>query len=51
MYKEDEEAVFWGTPEECAAKCLALLADEARRKRIAAAGRRRCIAAVISTNR
>ena len=43
MYKEDEEAVFWSTPEECAQKCSALLADEERRQRIAEAGRRRCM--------
>ena len=43
MYKEDEEAVFWITPEECAQKCFALLVDEERRKRIAWAGRDRCI--------
>ena len=43
MYKEDEEAVFWSTPEECAEKCFALLADEERRNRIAEAGRRRCM--------
>lgn len=44
MYKENEEAVFWSTPEECAQKCFALLKDEERRKRIAEAGRERCIA-------
>ena len=43
MYKEDEEAVFWDTPEQCAQECFALLADEERRRRIAEAGRRRCI--------
>lgn len=43
MYEEDVEAVFWSTPEECAEKCLALLADEPRRKAIARAGRQRCI--------
>ncbi len=43
MYKEGEEAVFWDTPEECAEKCFALLADEERRNRIAVAGRARCI--------
>jgi spore maturation protein CgeB len=43
MYKEDEEAVFWSTPEECAEKCFALLADEERRNRIAEAGRQRCM--------
>lgn len=44
MYKEDEEAVFWSMPEECAEKCFALLADEQRRERIAKAGRERCMA-------
>lgn len=44
MYKEDEEAVFWSTPEECAKKCFDLLADDKKRKRIAEAGRKRCIA-------
>ena len=44
MYKEDEEAVFWDTPEECAQKCLALLADEEKRSRIAEAGHLRCMA-------
>ena len=44
MYKEDEEAVFWNTPEECAAKCLELLNDEPKRRRIAEAGHRRCLA-------
>ncbi|MGR8998176.1 MAG: CgeB family protein [Gammaproteobacteria bacterium] len=43
MYQENEEAVFWSTPEKCAEKCFALLADEKKRKRIAKAGRRRCI--------
>jgi spore maturation protein CgeB len=43
MYKEDEEAVFWDTPEECAEKCFVLLLDEERRQRIARAGRKRCI--------
>lgn len=43
MYVEDKEAVFWNTPEECAEKCFALLADEERRNRIAEAGRRRCM--------
>ena len=44
MYREDEEAVFWSTPKECAEKYFALLADEENRTRIAEAGRRRCIA-------
>ena len=45
MYKEDEEAVFWSTPEECAQKCFDLLTNDKKRKRIAEAGRKRCIAA------
>ena len=44
MYKEDQEAVFWESPEECAEKCHALLMDEKKRKRIAYAGHRRCVA-------
>ncbi len=43
MYKADEEAVFWDTPEECAENCFAMLADEEKRRRIAEAGRKRCI--------
>lgn len=43
MYKENEEAVFWDTPEECAEKCFGLLNDEPMRKIMAAAGRERCI--------
>jgi len=43
MYIEDEEAVFFDTAEECAEKCLALLADRPRLERIAAAGHQRAI--------
>ena len=43
LYKEDEEAVFWDTPEECAQKCLLLLNDHDRRKEIAECGRLRCL--------
>ena len=43
LYTEDEEAVFWSVPEECAAKCMRLLQDEPHRKRIAQQGRMRCI--------
>lgn len=42
-YKEDEEAVFWSTAEECAQKCFALLSDKEKRNHIAEAGRRRCM--------
>jgi spore maturation protein CgeB len=41
LYQEDREAVFWETPEECAARCHALLANAPRREAIAAAGRQR----------
>ena len=41
LYEEDREAVYWSTPEECAAKCAALLADDAWRQSVAAAGRQR----------
>jgi spore maturation protein CgeB len=40
-FHEDEEAVFFTTVEECAEKIRHYLADEAVRRRIAAAGRRR----------
>lgn len=41
MYKEDEEAVFWSDANECAEKCLELLADPAKRERIRLAGMKR----------
>jgi spore maturation protein CgeB len=43
LYDEGVEAVFWSSVEECAALCLALLADEPLRKRIAMAGRQRAL--------
>jgi spore maturation protein CgeB len=43
MYEEGEEALFWGDPEECARVCLMILADDARRNRIAAAGHARSL--------
>jgi spore maturation protein CgeB len=43
LYAEDEEAVFWATPEECAAKCSYLLGNEERRISIASNGRTRCL--------
>lgn len=39
LYREDEEAAFWETPEECAKKCMELLHDEPRRKKLAISGR------------
>lgn len=41
LYREDSEAVFWDNPEECAAICKQLLADETRREQIRVAGMRR----------
>jgi hypothetical protein len=43
MYREDKEAVFWSTVEECAEKCFSLLKNESKRHAIAQAGRERCI--------
>jgi len=43
LYREGAEAVFWSTADECAEICRELLADEARRRAIAEAGRRRCL--------
>jgi spore maturation protein CgeB len=44
LFKEDEEAVFFSSPAELVAKARVLLEDDARRKQIAQAGRRRCVA-------
>jgi spore maturation protein CgeB len=41
LYKEDEEAVFWSSAEECAAKCKALLADDMWRRSVATRGHER----------
>lgn len=41
MYLEDQEALFWDDPEECAAKCRSALENEAERRKIAAAGHAR----------
>jgi spore maturation protein CgeB len=41
LYEEDREAVFWTDAEECAAKCHALLINDAWRHSIAAHGRQR----------
>jgi spore maturation protein CgeB len=43
LYKEDEEAVFWDSPEECAAKCQRLLNDEGWRNRLQKQGHLRCL--------
>jgi len=43
LYAEDEEAVFWSDPEECAWKCRQLLNDEDLQKHIGINSRRRCL--------
>jgi len=43
MYNENEEAVFWSSPEECADKCFWLLRDNEARLEISRRGRERCI--------
>lgn len=43
LYRENEEAVFWSSPEECAKKCVHLLHDEQHRKSVAINGRPRCL--------
>jgi hypothetical protein len=44
LLQDGVEAAFWSTPEECAARCGELLADESRRVRMAAAARKRMMA-------
>lgn len=44
LYRENEEALFWSSPDECAARCQAMLADNAARERIRLAGQRRVLA-------
>lgn len=41
LYREDEEACFWASAEECIAICRRLLSDDALRDRIARSGRER----------
>jgi spore maturation protein CgeB len=43
LYKENQEAVFWSSPEECAQQCKRLLADESLRGRLREKGRARCL--------
>lgn len=43
LYCEDEEAMFWSTPEECARKCEMLLDDGDLREQVARKGQERCI--------
>ena len=43
LYRENEEAVFWDTPEECAEKCKQLLANPAWREQLSRNGRKRCL--------
>ena len=43
MYEEDKEAVFWKDADECADKCLELLASPAQIAKIASRGHERCL--------
>jgi len=43
LYEEDREAVFFDSAEDCADKCLALLADPRRLAAVAAAGQARAL--------
>jgi spore maturation protein CgeB len=43
LYRDKEEAVFWSTPEECAAICEELLLNDRWRTSIALKGRSRCL--------
>ena len=43
LYRENVEAVFWSSPEECARKCRELLSDNDRRRSIGLNGRQRCL--------
>ena len=43
LYRENEEAIFWSSPKECADKCMQLLRDEQHRKHLATNARRRCL--------
>lgn len=50
LLADGTEAVFWSTPEECAARCAELLADEPRRVRMAAAAQERMKASQLSND-
>jgi hypothetical protein len=44
LYRENEEALFWSSPEECAGQCHRVLKDPSLRSKLALQGQRRCIA-------
>ena len=50
MYQDGAEALFWASPEECAGRCLAALADPAGLARLAAHGRRRLLQLKLSND-
>lgn len=43
LYRENEEAVFWSSAEECAEKCVRMLHDAELRRGIAVKGQTRCV--------
>ena len=50
LLQEGEEAVFWDDSNECAARCREMLADAARRQRMADAARARIVAHRLSND-
>jgi spore maturation protein CgeB len=44
LYRENAEAAFWSSPEECAEQCRRLIKDPQLRRSLSEAGRARCIA-------
>ena len=44
LYRENVEAAFWSSPEECAEQCRRLMGDPQLRRSLSEAGRARCIA-------
>ncbi|MBS1801938.1 MAG: glycosyltransferase [Acidobacteria bacterium] len=43
LYREDEEAVFWSSPAECAEKCAALLKNDTWRRSVSVRGHERFV--------
>lgn len=43
LFEEGKEAIFWSSPQECAAQCRKLLSDAALRENVRSAGQRKVI--------
>ena len=50
LFKEGKEAAFWSDEEECASRCIELLADAPLRRQMAEAARRRIVAHRLSND-